>query len=793
MSNDNLDIQAALRSTETSLTGYKRYIADLLMAKNGDGGLTATGENMRYPVAPRAQYSEEKGSVTTRTRAGRIFNMVTDMLNSTGICPGAVAKLTELGATGEGFHTSSVDADALPQYSDKFAELCQKAEIEPEYWQYCLESMGTAIYRLTDSSRYKDHFNTTSIDNSTMRGYNTIYPQGVLSDMTFKGAFTMSNGKESFGLNSNTLLPDLKMVITLGLLKTMKGFTNRLMHRVANDSGAVQFVSPNDEFYNLVKSQGSTTDERQGWDHRAQLIHLMTDPSPVNMDLIPVVPLADNDPEHKYLLADGILLPGTTVPLWDMAADEAKIGYERTNYTDLLSGKMAVRGVHLKISDGTNPDEYYFVETSMYPGASMVNTPNTFEDSGDYSAGSLVVEVAFDRDSKTAPYDGSTPEATRIFSGMNASTEYIAVRLNFSAHCNIMSARCYGMGATEIRPVVNTGKDTTTATVDLLNKLKVEIIGWEPDCKYSEENFRKTNMAVRSMLDLYTYPLPDGRTIAHDSSMRQPDDEHMLDVAATVQSIGFDERNLNLINKTLMSVKDRLAKEQSDPHFKTNFGNQTVNRAFVSGRKINPEVYHGQIDLEQVTNFRTSDILSDIREYVRASLNLIVSRMHYRSLYMVNLDGRVPMYNVLTTTPIIECLFSIPSIYPHFMPNGVNGEEVFQVKSPGRPLEYVTKLPCGTVLRFVSTTFRKMDNTMLIIPFVENDPASDLNYAINYDGGQFSVTFNPVDMNAVNRRTLVNYREMPITLCPIGGIVRVKGMKKFFPDIEFIGHNSTNP
>lgn len=780
MNSQQMNIGAIL-GTNSPLTSYKNYVHEFLEAK----GKQSNGNESMYALYNQPTLNED-GSIGTRTRAGMVFNKVVDMLNSTGFANGLPATFNDITAGSENYRINSVGKEDLEAQADKFFELCQDCNIDPQHYQYCMDSIGTALYRFSDSSRYKQHFDTSGIDNGSVRNFNTIYPAGVLADVTFKGAYTMASGGESFGLNTNNLLTDIKMSITLGLLKTMQGVTNRAVHRVANDTGAVQFIVPNDEYYNLAKSQAQTTEERQSWTHRAQLIQLLTDPTPIDMDLIPVIPLKDHDPAGEMLLGDGILLPGVTIPLYDLANNPTRIGYERSNYTDLLSNKMTIRGVHLKISDGTNT-EYLFFETSMYPSATLVHAPNTFDDSGDYVA-TLVASLQLDRTTMVTPAaldDESAAVRSTILAALSTSTEYIGARLSFTAHCNIMSAITRGHGFLELRGITNTGSALSTTVTDLLDKLSVEIIGWEFDARYSEENYRKTNMAVRSMLDLYTYTLPDGRTIAYDSSMRQPDDEHMLDVAAKVQAIGFDQRNLALIQKTLASVSDRLIKEKSDPNFISNFGNQTVSRAFVSGRMINPEVHIGKIDLNNVVNIRTSDAFSDIREYIRMQLNTIVSRMNYSSLYLYNLDGKAPVFKVITTTPIIECLFSIPSIFPHYLPQGMNGEEIFDVKAPGKPTEYTTKLPNGTILQFVTTTFRHMDNKMIMIPFIEGNPSSIMNFAINYDGGQFTVNFNPVDVNEVNRRTLVNYREFPITLCPYGAIIEIIGLAKFFPNVDF--------
>lgn len=769
------NIGAILRGSVSKLSDYKAHVADYLSAKNG----SMNGTEGAIPLYQNPSVSENE-TISNGSIAGRAFNAVVDFLNQQNIANGTGPTFDVIGASNEGMRLNEVSKDSLSSYTESLYSICEDLGIPSEHIQYCLEAIGTALYRYTTPKHYMDHFNNDGIaSGAEARDLRTIYPAGVLKDSTFRGSFNMDAGTESFGINTQNLLPDIKTIMSLSLLKTLKGISNDLMHRINNDTGAVQFIVPNDEFYNLAKSQANTTEERQSWNHRRQLIHLLRDPSPVEMDLIPVVPMKANDTDGKFVLSDGVLLPEVTVPLWDMTMDGTRIGYERTDYTDLLSNKMSIRGVHIKVSAEGAEDEYYFIDTSTYPSASLVHSPNTVEDSGDYTC-NMVATIQFDRNSMTVSSETSKSAPSKIFANLSMATEYVGARLSFSAYANIMNAKTNGSGFIEFSGKVNTGGAASDALMELLNKLKIEIIGWEPDYYYSEENYRKTNMAVRSMVDLFTYTLPDGRTIAIDASMRQPDDEHMLDLAARVQAIGFDNRNIELILKTLMSVKDRVQKENSDPNFIANFGNQTVSRAFVSGRKIYPEVYTGVIDVNNTSNQWTSNIQSDVREYVRTELNIILSRLHYRSLYLYNLDGDKPVYNCLTSAPVLECLFSLPSIYPHLMPGGVSGDEVYDVKAPGKKPVFTLTLANGTVLRFVTTTFLSMDNKLIGVPYRPNDPSSDLNYAINYDGGQFVVNYNPVNLNEVNRRTLINYREYPITLCPEGFVIDFKGLDRFF-------------
>lgn len=376
--------------------------------------------------------------------------------------------------------------------------------------------------------------------------------------------------------------------------------------------------------------------------------------------------------------------------------------------------------------------------------------------------------------------------STTIFSGCFTNGDYIMGKLNFTAQANTLSAITHGMGSMSFKAVTAIEGAVPSETVKTLaTELKAEITGWELDAFYSEENFRKTNQAVRSMVDVFSYTLPDGRTIVADHSLQQSLPEHVMSIANEVQTIGIDHRNLQMITKTLRSIHDRVLRERSDAQYIQNFGNLTVNKSFVSGKRVNPTVAIHTINIDDVKIFQSSDMLSDIREYVRAYIMQVLTQIHYRSLYLQALDGQAPMYKVITTTPIIECLFGLPSIHPDFMEGGMKAEGVFELKAPGKPVEYSCTLTSGVKLEFVSTAFNYMEDTMVFIPYRPNDASSDLNFAVNFDSGQFSASFNPVAGNAVNRRSLLNTREFPIVLNAIGAIIKVTGMTSKFQSLTF--------
>lgn len=713
------------------------------------------------------------------TEYGTTYNRVVDFLNSLGA--GQVNNLIHPKESGvsaghETWGLSTIEEDRLANCTDALFDLCRACGVPNDRLASTVDSLGTIINRYTGTASISDHF--TVPDTASLSGIhslNSLYPNSIMSDVTYIGDIV---GKEMFGVNVQQNTLDIKSAMTLTILKGYKGLTNRIAHRVSNDTGSVMFTVPNDEFYDLNNSQDKSSAVRDSWSHRNQLITLKTNPEPVDMEMIPVHLQKKLDPDGKFLLTDDVILPNKEVCLWDLSIIEGKPGYDQFNYTDLLSYNISLRAVHVEIEGKDGSKEQYVLNLSSYGAqTNFTHMNNTINNQADRAI-NFMCRLPFDKDLRTADNTMTT-----LFSSMNRSVEYVMGVLSFSAMTNIQTTRTHGYGTLEFRPAVSVkGAQPSEALMALVKDLKATIIGWEIDARYSEENFRKTNMAVRALSDVFTYTLPDGRTIVVDYSHKQTLAEHSLQVASEVQTIGIDHRNLQIILKTINATYDRVKNERTDKRYIENYDNLTVAKSFVSGRRVHPTIALKTIDMSKVANWRSSDMLSDNWVYMRACMNAITSEINYRSLLQTELEDRPVKYKCITTTPLLDCIWSLACIHENQMPSGKSGEMVFDAKTPGKPVEFKTKLPNGVEIEFVTTVFHYMKDTMVLIPYRDNAPLDDLNFMINFDGGQYSVNWSPTDGHQQTiRRSMQNTREFPITTCGIAALITVQNYDHLTP------------
>lgn len=750
---------------------------DVIMAFEKD--LQAFAQRHKLPVTGMESFGDN-ASVSDRTVIGQVYNSVVNMLNNAS-CYGSSMFDTMFAPDRPALESMvghRFDDSKLSGIVDQLSELCETAGVPKKDRTETMRALYNTMHRYLNRSVGLEHWQSDA-DNTTFRAMTDLYPAAALSDVSFGN---VRPGQEAFGASIDTVLPDIRMAMTIILLKPHKGIMSRLVHRRTLAGSVITYVIHADEFYDLTKSQASKGSVRNSYDHRLPIVSLYRKPDPINMTLVPIIPMKANDIDDKYVVVDGVLKFGVDADIFDLSMDPNKVGYNNINWTDLVSDGVIFEGVFFRISknDGSDPEEFY-APTDALSHARLTMIPNT-ADSGD-RATQLRFRVPLTEDLQT-----TAGTASALFAGVDGATELAEAEFNLATSISLKTAvtRAYGtvgLSAKSLNaatPVSDTLKDL----VEGATAYKVELVGYKIDAKFSEENLRKVNMAVRTQTYTAVYELPQGKSIIVDFSMQQSVPEHVLNTAQEVQAIGIDHRNLQAFLKLMRHVHDQGRIEAADPTYRETNQGRTLNTSFVSGQRVNPHVILGTINLNNVTSLRSSDMLGDVRQFVDSYLNKVISMLHLRSLYVQQLDnGEIPTYKVLTSGPIVENLLSIPHIHNHLHPNGMDAEKIYREKTPGEPVEFTRVLPSGAKLECISTPFEYMEDKIMIIPFRSSDPASELNFGHNWDGGQFVANYTPVDQNQVNKRVFMNTREWVIPTCPIGVLLTIQGLETVLPDI----------
>jgi hypothetical protein len=669
-------------------------------------------------------------------------------------------------------------------------ELVNSVGIAPKDHDYAVLSVMKILGKFHDQSKNvkgigHEHYQTPKLSMT------------VANDMSYSTAMASTlNGiqtaaSESFSTMSDYLLPDVKTHIVITLLRLKFGIiTNRIFPRRSLKEPWIQFVIENLEGYNMEDSMSLKHDIRNGR-HRFWISDLLSDPSPVSMVLKPVVPLVVNDTTSEYLAADGILLPGIRVPLLDLTYDGSRPGYNSADYTDILSDGGRLDTVYFDlVYNSTTTKHLSTGPLSAYDDAKFMPIPNTPEANPGFRLSTLRYKTPLL--STTLDADGVALGGGFVTLGSVAGGYYGVIKIEPVTEIDIREATSEMKVSATIVPYYDetkvdpVGIDYTNFLADL-KKFTVKITGYSVDLKFSEENLKKSTIALRSIPAEKIYSVVTGPNYLIDWSLREaaaPAD--VVNGLTQVMQIGLDDRNLDIITDTINDVYTRARSEYLEGEHLNN--RQRISEAYVSGRKVKPTIIKTSFDaITGLKSLRNSDYLSDVRSRSEAWLMQMLTQIIQESKYNMQLDaGEKVHFKVITSLPIFSALFASPLIHQHIEAKYPQGDTPVTAGQAVDGIEYTKELSNGFKVTFVIAPYDKVQDQMIFVINREQHAESELNFGINADYGVFTAQITPTYSNGAFQRLFANSREYPIITTPIAAIVDVTQYQELFDTTPYL-------
>lgn len=566
-------------------------------------------------------------------------------------------------------------------------------------------------------------------------------------------------GTEAFGANIDKVLPDIRASMAVTLLQFHRGLLDRIIHRRTSASPYVKYIVPYAEVYDMLLSNADSNDVRNSSEHNLPFIELYNDPRSVSNQLQPIVPLVSNDTKSQ-LLADGYVKFNTKANLFDLSVLPNQLGKTHYNFTDLVSENVTLNSIVIKLHKDSATDELIEIPVHEVNGARF-NMAANVNDSG---IRTTMFNYVYKLDSNTKTMTGATSTILAPCTG----TDSIKVGLNIAALINLKYSDVQALGSVEHEPWNLTGAEAAEGVKTLDKALTITLEGYSVDACYSEENLRKSNLAIRYHVRTFDFEISNGRNIMIDYSFNEELPDFLMSLVTEATSLGQDHRGIDVIIKQMMFVYDTTNLENEDPTFRERL--DKIGFQYVAAQQVRPIVYLSTIDLDNVDTIRSSDVLGDIRQYVEWQLLNLTSLYFQNSFYKTQLrNGESPVFKVVTSNVIMDNLLGIPHIHDHLNKD---------TPADGTNVEYRRVLPNGCILDVVTTTFNYMRDKMVMIPWRENDPEDILNWGHNWDFGTFVAHYNPQIDNAVNKRVFANNRTMVVPTNPAGLYLDVKNISK---------------
>lgn len=647
--------------------------------------------------------------------------------------------------------------------------LCESCKVAPQMMHAAVRSIAFAIAN-KNAMDYGTHFNAATpavedFENVNVRALSTVLGPSAMANIEETGRVA---GVEAFGKDIDKVVTDMKMNLAINILKFHKNLVDRLINRKPVAGNMVQFQVPYAEAYDLAKASAADSATRNHSDHKVPFLDLYKNPETANTAAKLIEPLKVNDADG-VLLADSQLMFDADIPMFDLAMDAAKVGYNHVDYSDLVSEGVMLDTIYLSVTDGTTTEILPIVVKGRSSARYLMRAS-----SRDSAERSCVLNEAIKLDSTTEVTAG-TP--TTLLSTVTGGA-FVRARIRVSGEINLKTADTSAHGTLSTEITTDDGSAVDPAIVTDYNALTFSLAAYSLDARYSEENMRKTSAAVRMNMRPLSYEIPVGKNVVVDYSLAQVQPDAVLNVVSQAIAIGNDYRAINFMMEQLNIVYDRIQSEGGDGIFLDH--QDRIGYDYVAGMQVMPAVFMDTFDIDAaVTSLSSGRTLGDIRGAVEKYLIEMCAKLYSDSMYVEQLNpGEKPRFRVLTSGPVLASILNVPHYHDHLNTTApADGENIL----------YTRVLPDGTVLEVFTTTWEMMTDKMLLVPFRATAPDSILNFAQNCDRGTFVANFSPTSFQATHKRIATNSREIPIITNPVAALLTITKISELFDGMASLG------
>lgn len=628
----------------------------------------------------------------------------------------------------------------------------------------CASKVQVLLDNASSSYQLSDHFReggtgTTVIGETSdsldlVKGdLEAMYPN--LNDSSLQGEL------EAFGASSNDTLSDVKVSLTVSILRYHRSTMQRILPSVGVTSNVIRFPIDHVEVYDLAKSRDSSAAIRYG-SHRQDLVELYNDPNMADTTPKKIMVYKVND-DNSSLIDDGIVKLGSDINMFSLGVSADTDNGTTIDWTDLVGDGVNVAGVTFEVANADRSTVETFTVKSGAMGTCRLISNGNNRDSGDRSAN--IAEV-FQFSRTQLLLDGSVSTLLDPLSEKSVVT--LATR--FTAGINLKTSQLFSSPAVVNDPVLGTTDGSTVLSADktAVDALTFTAIGFVPDAKYTEENLRRTTSAIRVLSKEKTYEIAGSKNYAVQSALGESRPGPAIDAMSRVMALGNDTRSMTYIEKGIDAVGDRskaeLISRPTDP-------SASINNEYVAGQRVKAWAIRDSFDATDFTNMRSSEEISDRRAAFELKLLDVITALMNRTFYQNELHGQRVVMNCYTSGHILNSLFAVPHMH-----TGMDGGKVVN-----GDMEFQLKLPNGMIINVATTTFSDMSEKIVLLMNRPGQPSDTMNTAVNFERGTFIAKASQSQGMGTWNTMIGNQREMPIVLCPVGAILDVVGL----PSIDY--------
>jgi len=572
----------------------------------------------------------------------------------------------------------------------------------------------------------------------------SFLPASILRDVVMPGQI----GKESFGVDTDKALPDLRTSIVVGIMKFFNSVTGKLFTKKMLTEPMMYL---NTDEVMIYKTDSTDAD--------IPMVELNRDPETVSVDLTRIVAREANDTVGNVLTEDGYVRINSKANLMKLSLDSTKPAYTSANKTDLISDDAKLESVVVSFTNGTITEAFEF-NVPLQFGRMTYMTQGLSTKRG--------ANITFDAYIKNTT-DTRAGANTVLFAGIhNDDVVVVNFVLNPTIDLKYCEYQCTGAISTKVQNATSATTAVNGATTTAYNLVTGNaILSTKPDARFSEENLRKTNIGAEVVTRTLSYNIPVGKNYFVDYAFTQNmDTDRSTAILLNLINNGIDYRSLKLIESELGMIKDRWLNPVP-----TGISIFQPGEGYACSNRIKPYAYTGTFDCSQRETMKELEKMADIHTAARIFLSGICCEIDAKSYIPTQLTGGQCTYRLVTDPEFLGNILGIGHMHDRL-----------KASAPSEPatgtVNAVVMLDSGVTLEIVSVPFASMRNKVLGVLYLDANPDSTLNFAINADMGSLVAHYQSDYANGggLRNRLFTNVRELPIVTNPTGFVLSVTNM-----------------
>ena len=562
---------------------------------------------------------------------------------------------------------------------------------------------------------------------------------------------------ESFGVDVDKATPDLRLDLTIALLRFHSDLTMAMIPTRATNQPTVSYIRNDAEVYDLTDANKKPV----------QIIDLYENGAMVDSQLRPIIVKAANAVDGN-VIADGIVATGKPANILELSIDsgsDPKPGYAVINATDIVAEGTEVKAVTVSLTaevGGTVTTEQFKIDL---PAQEFRFSRSNDNDDVAERVINKEYEVFLGKDAIT-----QGGQASAICGVASSTQEGMFLTVYVSAKLNIKTGAILGNVNGAIRAANLQGNPVSTELTGLVADIKGRadgIIGngYELNAYFAEDNMRKANIAARTSRKSIFYEIRPGRTYQLDYAIKQQNAAESISILANILRIGQGKRTITTVRETLEYVA-RANKDIENGLLDPKYGPA---RKYVAGGRVRPYVIQDKLDITSPTSNNDMNMAQNIRQRAIVFLNAIVSELASKTFLHQQVAGSSAVhYRVVTSNEVLDNVLS----------QDTDANKTMIMQENKGAIEQSIILPCGVILDIITTTEKDYGQSMLLYP-VFSPAESELNFGQNWNYGQFSGHYPVQGKDRANyNRIYTSTREQVIPTNPMGAIIDIVGMKQ---------------